>query len=210
MKYILKLTAILGTICIIAAFSLGGIYEITKERIAAERTRVLKEALSTVLPDAKNIVETTDVSGKTYYRGFPSDDTTQAPSSFAIMAYGKGYSSTIQVLTGIDTSGNIIGIKVLYQQETPGLGTKSQEIMYGESDPWFQRQYLKKSGFSIAVDKDGGEIKSITGATITSRAITNSIRKEIEWLKENGLITSKNGAESFTDATVQIPAKTFK
>jgi electron transport complex protein RnfG len=210
MKFIFKLAAILGTTCIIAAFSLGGVFEITKARIAAERAKVLEEALSLVLPDAKKIVPTNDASGKKYYRGYATEDTTQAPIGYSIIAYGKGYSSTIQILTGVDLTGTIVGIKVLFQQETPGLGTKSQEVLYDESDPWFQRQYLKKSGLSIAVDKDGGTIKSITGATITSRAITNAIRKEIEWLKEKGLLKSAEITKAVSDTTALLPVKIFK
>ena len=36
----------------------------------------------------------------------------------------------------------------------------------------------------LTVDKDGGTIESITGATISSRAVTNSIYKALEDLEK--------------------------
>ena len=39
---------------------------------------------------------------------------------------------------------------------------------------------------SLAVDKDGGQVKSITSATITSRAVTVGVNDAITWVAENG------------------------
>lgn len=192
MSYTIKLAVTLGIVCIIAAFALGGVYEITKGRIAFERERVMKEALQNVLPRAKNIIQTTTPEGKVYFRGFAAEDTSAAPVGYAILAYGKGYSSTIQALVGVEKSGEITGIQILFQQETPGLGAKAEEVLYGETDSWFQRQFKGASGLEVAVDKDGGKIQSITGATITSRAVANSIKSEMEWLKKEGLILSES------------------
>ena len=51
--------------------------------------------------------------------------------------------------------------------ETPGLGAKAQ------SDAAWVGQYAgQPADGSLAVTKDGGTINSITGATITSRAVT--------------------------------------
>lgn len=190
MGNIIKLAFILGTFCIIAAFSLGGVYESTKEKIAFEKEKVMQEALKSVLPEAKNIVKTTAPDGKVYYQGFATDDTKVPPLGYAVVAAGKGYSSTIQTLVGLTPDGLIKGMNVLYQLETPGLGTKAVEIKYGEKDPWFQRQFFGKPGDNVAVEKDGGQIQSITGATITSRAIATAIKKEITWMKSQGILVS--------------------
>jgi len=187
-SYTVKLAFILGMVCIAAAIALGSVYEITKERIALERERVMQEALQKVLTGTKHILRTTTPEGKVYFRGFASEDTSITPTEYAVVAYGKGYSSTIQTLVGVNISGKITGIAILFQQETPGLGAKAEEVLYGESDSWFQRQFEGKSGVNLAVDKDGGEIQSITGATISTRAITNSIQSEVEWLKKEGFI----------------------
>jgi len=185
---IIKLGFILGVFCVTAAFALGAVYESTKGKIAYEKEKVMQEALKSVLPEAKAIVKTEGPEGKIYYRGFKTENTQDAPIGYAIVANGKGYSSTIQTLIGLTPDGVIKGMNIMYQQETPGLGTKSVEIKYGEKDPWFQRQFMEKPGDSVAVDKDGGQIQSITGSTITSRAIASSIKAEVSWMKAKAIL----------------------
>ena len=187
MLNIAKLGFILGAFCVVAAFALGGVYETTRAKIASEKEKVMEDALKSVLPEAKKIVDDT-IDGKTYYKGYATEDADGEPIGYAIVAEGVGYSSTIRTLVGLTPEGIINRMNVMYQQETPGLGTKSVEIKYGETDPWFQRQFLNLPGDSVVVDKDGGQIVSITGSTITSRAITSSIKREVKWMKEQGII----------------------
>ena len=187
MLNIVKLGFILGVFCVTGAFALAGVYEATKAKIAIEEERVMADALKSVLPDAEKIVSDT-IDGKTYYKGYATQDVSDAPIGYAIMAEGVGYSSTIRTLVGLTPEGIINRMNIIYQLETPGLGTKAVEIKYGEKDPWFQRQFLNLHGDSIAVDKDGGQIVSITGSTITSRAIASSIKREVEWMKAQGIL----------------------
>ena len=189
MLNIIKLGFILGAFCVAAALALGGVYESTKEKIAFEKEKVMQEALNRVLPEAKIIIKTDVPDGKVYYRGFKTADTEEPPIGYAIVANGKGYSSTIQTLVGLTPNGLISGMNIMYQQETPGLGTKAEEVKYGETYPWFQKQFLGEPGDTVAVEKDGGQIRSITGATITSRAIASSIKREIEWMKDQAILS---------------------
>jgi len=184
---IAKLGFILGAFCVVTAFALAGVYEATKDKIALQEEKIMADALKSVLPDAEKIVGDT-IDGKTYYKGYPTEDASGEPTCYAIMAEGIGYSSTIRTLVGLSPEGIINGMNIMYQQETPGLGTKAVEIKYGEKDPWFQRQFFNLPGDSVAVDKDGGKIVSITGSTITSRAIASSIKREVEWMKAQGIL----------------------
>jgi electron transport complex protein RnfG len=128
-----------------------------------------------------------------FYRVYSDSQGTEL-IGYIIQTAGKGYSSSIETITALDTAFNIVGIKITSQQETPGLGSKCMEIKYKEKDPWFQRQYRKYyrekqrekplNALTVAVDKDGGAVHSITGATITSRAITNSIKEKTIALKK--------------------------
>ncbi len=176
MKDILKLGGILMLITAISATSLAAIYTVTKPRIELKKKQEIENALSIAIPTAdKNVIlPVTKDEDIIYYRGYTTPDSSEL-AGFAFVAYGPGYSSTIETMVGVDESGKIIGMKVLSQTETPGLGTKVEEVKYGESDPWFTTQFLGKNASSLAVDKDGGEINSITGATISSRALTNSV-----------------------------------
>ncbi len=184
MKNIIKLSLILGCFCAAAAFSLAGVNKITRPRIEMERKRAINEALKFVLPGSEVIKENNVPDGKKYYSGFATEDTTQTPAGYAFITYGQGYSSRIQTMVGINNDGVIEEISILFQQETPGLGAKATEIRPGEKTPWFQQQFAGKSPSDIKVDKDDGEIVSITGATITSRTIANSIREEFKKLSD--------------------------
>lgn len=183
MKEILKLGGILLFVAAIAGGALSIVNAITKPRIELQKRLVLERALTKALPGAdKNAIYPMESKGIKYYKGYASTDTLNL-IGYAFVAYGKGYSSTIETMVGIDTSFQITGLTVMHQVETPGLGTKIEEIRYGEDKPWFQQQFIGRSWKGLAVDKDKGDIKSITGATISSRAVTNSINitlKEIE------------------------------
>ncbi|OQX59412.1 hypothetical protein DRQ12_04170 [candidate division KSB1 bacterium] len=213
MNKIIRLPVILCTTTIIAAGALAIVNNLTKPRIDAQKKAALQAALTQVLPRAKEgVIVPVKRSGKLeYYVGYARKDTTNKVG-YIFIARGKGYSSTIETLVGINTAGIIEGIKVLHQLETPGLGAKIVEIRHGEQKPWFQVQFIGKRKDDLTVDKDGGTIQSITGATISSRALTNSIRQAIEELEKKigGFAKvdnrvkpdGKNGIPCITGATV--------
>ncbi len=184
MKEILRLGVILALITAIAAAGLAAVYSVTKPRIDEQKQKALQAALTEALPQSPaQAIEPVETGGTvSYYVGYESPDKENI-NGYAFLARGPGYSSVIETMVGVDTTGEIIGMKVLDQKETPGLGTKVEEIRYGEEDPWFLRQFMNKRAGQLAVDKDGGEIASITGATISARALTNSVVKGYQDLK---------------------------
>jgi len=177
MKDIVKLGVILLLVTALAGAALSVVNSITKPRIEEQKRLVTAQALAAALPEAAHGLIEPDTTCKTiqYYRGY-RDSSKQQLVGYAYLAVENGYSSQIETMVGVDTTGKIVGIKILRQLETPGLGTKIEEIRYGETVPYFQLQFLDKLADQLAVDKDGGQIVSITGATISSRAVTNSIR----------------------------------
>lgn len=184
MKDIFKLGGILLLVTAIAGAALSMVNAITKPRIELQKKLVLERALTQALPNAdKNAIILFEKDSQSFYKGFSSPDTTELVG-YAFVAKGKGYSSEIETMVGVDTTGKIKGLTVLHQVETPGLGTKIEEIKYGEDSPWFLRNFISKKWNGLAVDKDGGEIQSITGATISSRAVTNSIREGLQNLEK--------------------------
>ncbi|WP_298644954.1 RnfABCDGE type electron transport complex subunit G, partial [uncultured Cardiobacterium sp.] len=85
----------------------------------------------------------------------------------------KGYNGNITLLIGIAPDHKtLLGVRVLEHKETPGLGDKIDTRI----SPWihsFAGKSLDDTRF--AVKKDGGDIDSFTGATITPRAIANQV-----------------------------------
>ena len=79
-------------------------------------------------------------------------------------------------------------IEIVSQAETPGLGAKCTE-------PGFAEKYTGLGKEQLLVDKDGGTIKSITGATISTRAITESIKSAVEILSANIAPSAQGGKD---------------
>ena len=106
--------------------------------------------------------------------GEPAERYTAADgSSYYQISTHKGYNGEIKLLIGIAPDHKtLLGVRVLAHKETPGLGDKIEARIH----PWilqFAGKTLENTRF--AVKKDGGDIDSFTGATITPRAVTNQI-----------------------------------
>ena len=106
--------------------------------------------------------------------GTPAQRYTAADgSSYYQTSTYKGYNGEIKLLIGIAPDHEtLLGVRVLAHKETPGLGDKIEARI----DPWIL-QFAGKSlaNTRLAVKKDGGDIDSFTGATITPRAVTNQV-----------------------------------
>ena len=195
MSNILRLSVVLTIITVVAAFVLAEIYSVTKPLIELQKQAKTQEALQFVLPDAQLMAAVTrkvpvkDGDGITlyekevimYYRAFADADS-QRLIGYAFKAEGNGYSSVIETMVGIDTTGTIKNIKIISQKETPGLSALAEDSNEFTGKKWSTQQFKGKTVDQMKVDKDGGEIVSITGATITSRTIANSIRDELNVL----------------------------
>jgi len=97
---------------------------------------------------------------------------------YTFIALGKGYSGELKTMVGVDPDFKIKKILVIQQTETPGLGANCTK-------PEFNEKFANLTFNDLKVDKDGGNIKSISGATITTRAITNSIKETLDMLQKN-------------------------
>jgi electron transport complex protein RnfG len=184
-KYIITLTLI----CIVAAAVLAGVYTITKEPIAISERQEKLKAIKIVLPPFNNEPDKeeekitvkdreTDVEKDIYF--YPGKNKAGELVGVAIQTVSKtGYGGDIALMIGADMKGEIQGLYILNYAETPGLGSKIDE----ES---FKKQFVGKSVSKnkISVIKDGGEIDSITGATISSRAVAYAVEEGLEVFKE--------------------------
>ena len=90
-----------------------------------------------------------------------------------------GYGGDIRVMVGIDSNTNVTRVKILEASETAGLGANA-------SKPEFIDQYIGTAGELMVVKGDNpgdGEIAAISGATITSKAVTSCVNAAIEQVK---------------------------
>lgn len=166
MKLIIQLALILGAITSIAGFGLGLIYSSAKDKIAEAEAAKTTQGLAAVLPgydvDASAVQE---VEGVSYWTGKAPDGSV----AYAFIAKKNGYSSEVQTMVGMNSEGRILGITVLFQQETPGLGARVQEtpssVFFwqwltgrapqdtGPVTPWFAEQFAGLEAKNIAIRK---------------------------------------------------------
>lgn len=156
--------------CLVAGFALSEVYAVTKPKIDKQRTDATSAALGTVLPAAKSFKE---VEADSLWYGL---DDTGAKVGIVIRAGKRGYGGPVPVLVGLDLTGKIVNLKVASPseglKETPGLGLKAGEA-------WFQQQFIGADS-TVQLRKAGaGTIDAISGATITSRAVTVGISQSI-------------------------------
>lgn len=166
--YILRLTVTLFLITAVVAALLAGVNSITKPLIQQRQADKLQKAIAAVLPDAaveKTLTEFPDETGtvKTVY---------VTDLGCAIEVAPAGFNGAITMMVGVDHSGAVTGLSIVSHTETPGLGASAAaQNAKGES---FRGQFLGADG-ALAVTKDGGTVDALTGATITSRAVTSGV-----------------------------------
>ena len=171
MRETIRFGLILGIICIIAAGLLAGVNSLTKPRILAQALAEENTGLKEVLPEADKFEAVKENEEIIYYKGYGNNGKIVG---VAFKATGKGYSSVVDTLVGMLKDGKIVAIKILSQNETPGLGSRITE-------PSFINQFKGISGLS--------EVQAITGATISSQAVIVSVEKKA--LEIRGLIKNE-------------------
>lgn len=190
MNKIVKNTMILTAITLIAGLLLGVVYEVTKAPIATANEKAKKEAWQAVFPDADlNDFEAVDVDEKV--SASVADSLGEKVAVDEVCSVGdegyvitvtdsEGYGGDIQVTVGITSDGTVNGVSILSISETAGLGMKAKE-------PSFYEQYVGVQTSQFYVSKDGGDgepIDAISGATITSRAMTGAVNEALGYFAE--------------------------
>ncbi|MFH1437334.1 MAG: RnfABCDGE type electron transport complex subunit G [Pseudomonadota bacterium] len=181
MKYVTSVL-VLTIICITASLLLSQVYSGTKDRIEEnERIEALKQVKRVLEGLYDNDLEEDSIMiGETkVFRGKKGGELTSiAFSSFS----KKGYSGLITIMVGIDPEGSILGVQIVSHTETPGLGTKAcEEQWLGQ----FKGKNLDSSTWKVRKDSAEGLVDEVTGATVSSRAITEATARGLEFFKEN-------------------------
>ncbi|MBI4336173.1 MAG: RnfABCDGE type electron transport complex subunit G [Candidatus Omnitrophica bacterium] len=171
MSQLIKFGVILGAVCLASTLVLAFTYQVTGPVIERQLTNEEQAALRMVLPQADLFTKRIK-PGLEYFVGSKLNK----PIGYCVRTLGNGYGGFIKIIAGMDEAGIIKGVRILEHQETPGLGSKINEIRPGEKEPWFLRQFVGRHGGNLEVKKD---IDAITGATISSRAVTEAVNKAV-------------------------------
>lgn len=163
MKEMARYGLILALICAVASASLAIVNAITKPKILAQAASEETDSLKSVMPDADNFEPVKSGEDILYYKAYKAQKIIGA----AFKAAGKGYSSEVQAMVGMAKDGKITAIKILTQNETPGLGAQVAE-------PFFTDRFTQKNIGDLS------NIQAITGATISSKAVIDSVKKKAQ------------------------------
>lgn len=166
---ILKIGLNLTMACLLSGAIIAGTYAITAPIAAQERVNLKNQAMKELVAEAQTFQQ---VEGKTDWYAAVKDGKIIA---YVVPAESKGYGGSIKMLAAVTPEGKTIDYKILSHFETPGLGDKAAE-------PKFRKQFAGKAAQEMEVVKVPSDknIQALTGATITSRAVTKGIREAVE------------------------------
>lgn len=186
---IIKDALALTLITLVAGVALGGVYEITKDPIARQEAQAKAEAYEQVFTDAAAFeeVEMDDTLIQTIrdqldqegYKAQSIEEVMRAEDqsgetlgyAFTVVT-SEGYGGDIQFSMGVQNDGTLNGISILSIGETAGLGMNADT-------PAFKDQFVGKQVEKLQYTKNGAtqddEINAISGATVTTNAMTNGI-----------------------------------
>lgn len=176
-KSFFKPTAVLTIIAVMMALILGVVHNLTKEPIAETRNQKVLAAIEVVTGEFDNdpfaekmIITTPDKKSK--FEMYPARLDGKL-NAVAIKSYtNRGFGGRIELMTGFDVYGAIKTFKIISANETPGLGSKTDEPKFKKQLEGFhpEKQILR-------VRQDGGDVDAVTAATISSRAVLRAIER---------------------------------
>ena len=186
--------AILGIAVLVALTLLGLVNRITKEPISLAKQQLMLDNLSAVLPigpfdqnpvlSLKQHIEP-ELGGAEPVSIYTAYRNQQPVAAVLELIAPNGYSGNIRLLVGIQANGEIIAVRVIEHKETPGLG---DGIDYQKS-LWITQFDGQSLNTSIPEDwkinKRDGRFDALTGATVTSRAVTQAIYRALQWFESN-------------------------
>ena len=209
-----KLGVILALYSTVAAVGLAFVYDGTARIIAQRQLEDMDHALQELFHDADSFKPITDIVIPAPRAGEPpvtiEGDSSNPNNTGAFAAIKNGqiigvalrtsrasYSDPIKILTGVGVDGKIKGVTILENTDTPGLGANAGSTQYYVDRPngiHFYNQFEGKSVSDPFIPKQ--DVIAITAATITSRAVTSSVKAAGEaasaWFTSNA--GSKGGS----------------
>lgn len=160
--YFLKLALTLLVISAVVACLLGLTNYVTADKIAEITAQKTAASMEEVLP-ADSYTELSYAGAEANVAAvYQAGD-----AGFVVEVTPSGFGGAIDMVVGVGADGTVTGVSIVSMSETSGLGANA-------SKDAFRSQYVGLSG-ELAVNKDGGEIDALTGATITSRAVTDGV-----------------------------------
>lgn len=174
-------TAVLATICIVVTLALSSTNMLTENKIATLAEQTQNEAMSKLIEADEYTIQTASLSsGEIDYNIAVKDGET---IGYIFVVDTKGYGGTVSVMTAVNTDGAIAAVEILdASNETPGLGQNvTKQDFFTQFTNLTDNITVIKGGTASA---DNNEINAVTGATISSKAVTNAVNEALSYASE--------------------------
>lgn len=157
--------------CIISGMVIAATYYATNPIAEAEALKLRNKAMQDIVPQASSFKE---IKG---HEGWFEAEKEGKTIAYIVPTEHSGYGGAIRMIVGLTPKGQVITYKILRHNETPGLGDKANKTP-------FIKQFEGKNYDDLKVLKlpTKDNIQALTGATITSVAVTNAVRNAIDEL----------------------------
>jgi electron transport complex protein RnfG len=192
-KDMAKITINLVVIYLIGGLIIAFVYAKTSPVMYKKALEEKEAALKTMMPEADKIEEIGKWEPHHKHAGYYIAKKGSEELGYIVEGFGKGYSSYINILVSVDKNLTVKKVSILHHAETPGLGDEIEK-------DYFLKRLESKSIDTLVVLKGeaGDKVEAISGATISSRAVTeDGVRNGIKMLKEklSGAKTEEQGKE---------------
>ena len=182
-KYLFKLAGILMVICAVVAALLGVVNSVTADKIKAIQEQKLQASLQVVFPGAEfTKVDVTDELSA--LAASPNAESgleaiyEASTGGYAVEVTPTGFGGSIDMIVGIDADGNVTGVSVISHAETAGIGTKIVADKPNKNGVGVLTQFIGRGageGNLFTVNSGSNEVDAISGATVTTKAITRGV-----------------------------------
>lgn len=184
---IIKPSVVLLCICIIIPLALSFTNKITADRIASLSAENEKKTMAQLIVANEFKAETYSKETEFNYNVALKEGETVG---YIFVTSSKGYGGDVSVMTAVNTDGSVKSVAILdVSNETPGLGQNAAKSS-------FYNQYSEKTAdvelVKNGADSEKNQVNAVTGATITSRAVTNAVNSALE---NYSLVTEVTGNE---------------
>ena len=169
---IIKPVGVLLAISMIIPLALSITNKVTVKKIAELEAANSKKNMQSLI-DADNFEECEN-GEVTYYAAINGGET----AAYIFTESSKGYGGDVSVMTAIKPDGTVAGVAILdVSGETPGLGQNAAK------ESFFSQYIGLKKGVSVlknGAKAENNEVDAVTGATITSTAVTRAVNKALD------------------------------
>lgn len=176
MGEMVKMVVVLLVLSILSGYSLAYLNDFTKDDIESQELKFVKgPAILKIFDEAGNdpINDRFKVTDGEAERSFFVGNIDGKADYVAFESSGVGFGGTLSVMVGVDITQDLIhGVGVTTHEETAGIGSKAKD------DPTFVAQFKGQPISNMfKVKADGGKVDAISGATVTSRGVSDALTK---------------------------------